>query len=148
MSVLRGEVQDAANTLYAVLNYATPLLTWCEERLPEKGASTITGDLEHAWTPICVARFVRDILVMERDGMLHLCCAIPDCWLEEGERIEALGIPTFLGRVDLRLRVEGQVLFYHIVTQQEGFSMILHGKDKTVRLTAGSAPLEGSFSLG
>lgn len=147
VSILRGESQNAADALYAVLNHATPLLTWCEERLPEKETHTITGDLEHAWTPICVARFVRDMLAMERDGVLHLCSAIPDCWLTEGEKIEAAGIPTFFGKVNMRLQVRDGALFYHISTQHAGFPIILHGKNKEVRLTAETQPLIGSLSL-
>lgn len=134
VEILRGENQEAAKALYAVLNHATPLFSWCEERLPEKGASTTTGDLQHAWTPICVARFLREMLVMEQENGLHLCSAVPDFWLEEGEKIQALGMPTYFGQVDLRLWVQEGRLYYEVHTQKEGFPLYLHVKGEQIPL--------------
>ena len=54
--LVRHNGDAAARYLYATLNHATPLVTWCEERGPEPGASKCTGDRQHLWTPVAVVR--------------------------------------------------------------------------------------------
>ncbi len=72
----------AAGYLYATLNHATPLVTWCEERGPEPGAAKCTGDRQHLWTPVAVVRAVRDCLVMEEQNNLHLAMGTARHWLD------------------------------------------------------------------
>lgn len=48
-----GEYELAKKYLYPALNHASKFVTWCEERGAEKNSKTITGDLQHLWTPVC-----------------------------------------------------------------------------------------------
>jgi hypothetical protein len=82
--LVRGEGDVAARYLYATLNHATPLLTWCEERGPEPGSSHCTGDRQHLWTPVAVVRCLRDSMVMEEGDGLHLARGIDREWLRDG----------------------------------------------------------------
>ena len=66
----------AARYLYATLNHATPLVTWCEERGPEPGTKKCTGDRQHLWTPVAVVRCLRDCLVMEEGDNLELAARL------------------------------------------------------------------------
>lgn len=101
VNIIRGETDLAAQYFYAALNHGTPFFTWCEERSPEKGSTTLGGDLEHAWTPICIARFTRDMLVMEDfdENTLYLTRAVPRWWYDVGYKIEVKYVPTFYGGV-------------------------------------------------
>ena len=54
VQLYRNEGDDAVKYLYATLNHATPLYSWCEERGQEPVSTTCTGDLQHLWTPLAV----------------------------------------------------------------------------------------------
>lgn len=85
--------------LYATLNHGTPLYTWCEERGQEPGAKDCSGDRQHLWTPVAVARFIRDALVMEDGETLHLARGTARHWLEQGKTIAMTTAPTHFGVV-------------------------------------------------
>lgn len=82
--LLRGEGDAVARYLYATLNHATPLYSWCEERGPEPGAAKAIGDRQHLWTPIAVVRLLRDSLVFEDGDTLHLARGADRSWLARG----------------------------------------------------------------
>ncbi|HOX38189.1 MAG TPA: hypothetical protein PL033_09390 [Candidatus Brocadiia bacterium] len=114
----RGNGDEFARLLYACLNHGTPLYTWCEERGPEPGSGAISGDRQHLFTPIAVARAVRDALVMEDGGMLHLARGAARHWLGGGEPVGVSNMPTHFGPVSYgmlfdatSLRVSGSVSF-------------------------------------
>lgn len=107
----RGESDAAVRYLYATLNHGTPLYSWCEERGQEAGTAETTGDRQHLWTPIAVGRFIRDALVMELDGVLHLARGTARHWLGSGEPLGLTGASTHFGPVSYELRYdEGQKL--------------------------------------
>ncbi len=95
----RNEGDEAAALLYATLNHATPLVTWCEERGPEPGAKECTGDRQHLWTPVAVVRAVRDSLVMEDGNELHLGRGIPRHWFATKKPIGIQKASTHFGDV-------------------------------------------------
>ena len=101
VNILQGNADQSAAYLYAAINHGTPFYTWCEERKPEPGATTITGDRQHAWTPICVTQFTRNSLVMEDEeaGCLWLTRAVPRQWYEIGNKIGIKDAPTEFGKI-------------------------------------------------
>lgn len=101
VDIIQGNADQAASYYYATLNHGTPLFSWCEERMPEKGTVKISGDRQHAWTPICVARFTRDMLVMEDEdkGNIWLTRAVPRWWYGVGEKIGVTHMPTQFGNI-------------------------------------------------
>lgn len=102
----RGEGDRAASYLYSTLNHGTPLITWCEERGQEPGAKECSGDRQHLWTPVAVARFLRDALVLEDGDALHLACGTDRSWLQPGREIAVTDAPTWFGPVSYRLGAE------------------------------------------
>ena len=94
----------AARYLHATLNHATPLVTWCEERGPEPGATKCTGDRQHLWTPVAVVRCLRDCLVMEEGDSLELALGSARHWLAEGRPIQVDQAATPFGPVSYRLQ--------------------------------------------
>ncbi len=101
--LVRGEADRAADYLYSTLNHGTPLYSWCEERGQEAGAKKISGDRQHLWTPLAVVRYVRDAMVFERDGTLHLASGTARSWLEQGKSVGVTQAPTHFGEVTYRI---------------------------------------------
>ena len=104
----REEEDKAEQYLYPTLNHGTPLFSWCEERMPEPGASQVSGDRQHAWTPLTVSRFIRDALIMEDKDILHICRATPRWWLEPGQEIRVNNAPTHFGRISFSIQRSAQ----------------------------------------
>ena len=102
----RDEGDAAAAYLYATLNHGTPLYSWCEERGQEPGAKDCSGDRQHLWTPIAVARFLRDALAMEDGETLHLARGTARHWLGGGEPIRVQGLATHFGSLAYELRFD------------------------------------------
>lgn len=101
--LVRDEGDAAIAYFYSTLNHATPLVTWCEERGQQPGATKISGDRQHLWTPLAVVRFLRDALVMEQGRELHLARATARTWLEDGKPVSASRAPTHFGEVSYRI---------------------------------------------
>jgi hypothetical protein len=100
--LLRGDGDGFSRYLYATLNHATPLYSWCEERGPEKGARKTSGDRQHLWTPVAVVRAIRDSLVFEDAETLHLARGADRSWLTRGP-VGGDGLQTHFGPVSYRL---------------------------------------------
>jgi hypothetical protein len=93
----------AAAYLYAVINHGTPLHTWCEERGQEPGTSECTGDRQHLWTPVAVVRCLRDMLVMEDGGGIHLAIGTDRQWLASGQPVGLQNASTQFGEISYNL---------------------------------------------
>lgn len=102
----RNNGDAAARYLYATLNHATPLYTWCEERGQEPGTTKCTGDRQHLWTPVAVVRALRDMLVMERGEGLILALGTEREWLASGKPVGIADAPTHHGRVSYHLQYD------------------------------------------
>jgi len=101
--LLRGNGDAAAEYLYACLNHATPLYTWCEERQQDAGTEKCSGDRQHLWTPVSVLRTIRDFLVMEDHSVLQLAKGASRSWLKSGEEVGISEAPTHFGTVSYKM---------------------------------------------
>ena len=116
---LARDESDIANAyLYATLNHASPLYSWCEERGLFPGTTQISGDIQHLWTPIAVVRFIRDMLVMEEGSTLRLARGIARGWLASGEPVGIENASTRFGNISYKMhydakrsRLVGQIRF-------------------------------------
>lgn len=125
--LVRNEADEAADLLYATLNHATPLYTWCEERGQEPGAKEVTGDRQHLWTPVSVTRFVRDCLVMEDGKALHLGRGAHGAWLGGGKAVGIVDAPTHFGRISYEMKYDtaaGQVSGRVSLMRKEGENLL------------------------
>jgi hypothetical protein len=121
----RDQGDAAVAYLYATLNHGTPLYSWCEERGQEPGAKDCSGDRQHLWTPIAVARFLRDALAMEDGETLHLARGTARHWLGNDGTIRVQGLATYFGSLAYELHYD------QAARTVSGF----------VELTGGSAPV-------
>jgi hypothetical protein len=78
-----------------------PEIVWRDPRMPGH-----QGDLPHAWISAEYILVFRDLFAYEReaDESLVVCAGIPREWLLEGP-VVAIGLPTWYGRLDLRLAI-------------------------------------------
>jgi hypothetical protein len=104
--LIRGDGDAFAKYLYAVLNHATPLWTWCEERGKEAGATATSGDRHHLYTPENVVSALRYAMVMEDGDGLHLARGTPRTWLASGKPMGIAKAPTHFGCVSYQMRYD------------------------------------------
>lgn len=142
--LLRNEGDASAAYLYSTLNHATPLTTWCEERGLEPGTTKVSGDRQHLWTPLAVVRLVRDSLVMEQGGELHLAAGTARSWLQPGRSVGVEGAPTHFGPVRFRIASTGSALRAEIdpPTRVAPESLVLHLR-QAEKLTPRAVRIDG-----
>lgn len=104
--LVRGDGDAFAKYLYAVLNHATPLVTWCEERGKEAGTTAISGDRHHLYTPENVVSALRYAMVMEDGEGLHLARGTARQWLGSGKPMGIAKAPTHFGQVSFEMRYD------------------------------------------
>ena len=144
--LLRGESDAAIRYLYATLNHGTPLYSWCEERGQEPGAKECTGDRQHLWTPVAVARLIRDTMALEDGERLHLARGAARQWLDSGKPVGVKGMATHFGRVSYEMRYDstiGRVVGFFRVPDAVVPRLTLH-----VRLPGGRKVSAGSLPAG
>jgi hypothetical protein len=115
----RGDVTKTAELLMASLNHSYTTDVWKEEikvdkRLPTActtgNASKVpdghgTGDMPEAWGNANLVLLVRDMLLRDDGGRIHLLSGIPAEWIAPGEQIAVSDAPTtFGGKVTFQLR--------------------------------------------
>ena len=115
--LLRGEKQKAADMLAAALNHSYTTNVWKEEILVDVDAPRAcdtphskranmegTGDMPEAWANANLVLLLRDMLLNERDGKLHLLSGLLENWVPEGKSLELGDAPvTTGGQVSLRV---------------------------------------------
>jgi hypothetical protein len=116
--LLRGERQKAADMLAAALNHSYTTNVWKEEILvdvdapracdtPHSKRSNMqgTGDMPEAWGNANLVLLLRDMLLNERDGKLHLLPGLLESWVPEGKTLTLDNAPVTTGGT-VSLRVE------------------------------------------
>ncbi len=115
--LLRGEREKAAAMLAAALNHSYTTKVWKEEILvdvtqpracdtPHSKRADMegTGDMPEAWANANLVLLLRDMLLNERAGKLHLLAGLPESWVPEGKKVELRNAPVSTsGEVSLRV---------------------------------------------
>jgi len=115
--LLRGEKQKAAEMLAAAMNHSYTTKVWKEEILVDvdlpRACNTShskranmegTGDMPEAWANANLVLLLRDMLLNEREGKLHLLAGLPEGWVPEGKTVNLENAPvTTGGTVSLRV---------------------------------------------
>ena len=108
--LLRGEVEKTADLLVATMDHSYSTKVWREEMLvdntlptacgkPRSDAKNQTGsgDMPEAWAHANLVILLRNMLLREEEGGLHLLSGIPASWIGVGEKISVQDAPTMLG---------------------------------------------------
>ncbi len=123
--LLRGEKQKADDMFVAALNHSYTTNVWKEEiivdpSLPracegphsKRKAMQGTGDMPEAWANANLVLFLRDMLLNERDGKLHLLAGLLPSWVPDGKSVVLSNAPvTTGGEVSLRVEHESARLW-------------------------------------
>ena len=101
-----GRPDKAVDYLYALANHAAPTRVWREEQsLAAAHLGQKVGDMPHNWAAAEFIRLVRNLIVWEEDGHIHLLRGLPESWLARGATLR-LHTPTCAGAIDLDLTVD------------------------------------------
>ena len=115
--LLRGEKRKATDMLVAAMNHSYTTNVWKEEILvnvdlpracdtPHSKRANMegTGDMPEAWANANLVLFLRDMLVNERAGKLHLLAGLMPDWVPVGRTLSIDDAPvTTGGTVDLKV---------------------------------------------
>jgi hypothetical protein len=139
--LLRGEKQKAADMLAAALNHSYTTNVWKEEILvdvdapracdtPHSKRSNMegTGDMPEAWANANLVLLLRDMLLNERDGKLHLLAGLMPSWVPEGKTLTLENAPVTTGG-EISLRVDhASAKIWRITVDPHGVSrdFVLH----------------------
>ena len=139
--LLRGEKQKADDMFVAALNHSYTTKVWKEEILVDpdlpracegphskRKAMQGTGDMPEAWANANLVLFLRDMLLNERNGKLHLLAGLLPSWVPEGKSLEMRNAPvTTGGEVSLRVERSGEKT-WHITVDPHGATreFVLH----------------------
>jgi hypothetical protein len=102
--LLRGESDSFVKYLYAVLNHASPLYTWPEERGKDAHTTARSGDLQHLYSPAMVTMCIRYALLLEDGNDLHIARGAARNWLGSGKPLVIEQAPTHFGTVSWRMQ--------------------------------------------
>jgi hypothetical protein len=116
--LLRGEKQKAAEMLAAAMNHSYTTKVWKEEILVDvdlpRACNTShskranmegTGDMPEAWANANLVLLLRDMLLNEREGKLHLLAGLLNSWVPESKAVTVENAPVTTGGT-VSLRVE------------------------------------------
>lgn len=116
--LLRGEKKKAAEMLVAAMSHSYTTKVWKEEILvdvdlpracdtPHSKRANMegTGDMPEAWANANLVLLLRDMLLNERAGKLHLLAGLSDNWVPEGRAVTVENAPVTTGGT-VSLRVE------------------------------------------
>ena len=108
--LLRGEKQKAADMLTAALNHSYTTNVWKEEILVDVNAPRAcntshskhkdmegTGDMPEAWANANLVLLLRDMLLNERGGKLHLLPGLLASWVPTGKALTLDNAPVTTG---------------------------------------------------
>lgn len=103
-----GFPEKAVDYLYAFANHAAPSRVWREDHaLVHSNSAEYCGDMPHNWASVEFIRLVRNLLVLERGGALHLLMGLPEEWLPRQDNPLVLeDTPTKYGSFSVRLTVQ------------------------------------------
>ncbi|MGD0292380.1 MAG: hypothetical protein ABSB30_00855 [Terracidiphilus sp.] len=116
--LLRGEKQKAAEMLAAAMNHSYTTKVWKEEILvdvdlpracdtPHSKRANMegTGDMPEAWANANLILLLRDMVLNEREGKLHLLAGLPESWVPVDKAVTVENAPvTTGGTVSLRVK--------------------------------------------
>jgi hypothetical protein len=138
--LLRGEKKKAAAMLVAAMNHSYTTKVWKEEILvdvdqpracdtPHSKRSNMegTGDMPETWANANLVLMLRDMLLNERAGKLHLLPGLPESWVPQGKAVQVENAPVTTGGT-VSLRVE------HVSAKLWRVTVDPHGKTRELLL--------------
>jgi hypothetical protein len=102
----RGEQEQAIREFYAELLHTSSTHTGFEYAIRPWGSRDFEGNIApHGWFAADYRNLLRNMLVREDNGSLHLLSALSPEWIGKGKAIRVTSAPTYFGNLDFTLAV-------------------------------------------
>ena len=126
-SLIRGEDEQVVEDYYWYLLHSTAAHAFPEGILADKRYAW-SDMIPHATGACNYAIMLRHMLVHENRDELHLLAAVPDWWLEEGQRIKVDRAPTYFGEVSFVIKgaKQGMQITLDTPKREEPKRIVLH----------------------
>jgi hypothetical protein len=98
--IVRGEQEKAVDGFYSFLLHSTSTQGFPEGVYYRKREAW-GGTIPHLWAAALYVTTLRNMIVREENGDLHLLSAVPSAWLEPGKKIVFDNAPTRFGRISI-----------------------------------------------
>lgn len=99
--VIRGEQKKALQEFYSILVHTSSTHAGFEFKILPWGDRDFGLNLSpHGWFAAKFRTLLRNMLVREHEGNLHLCSVLSPSWVREGKQIEVQDAPTHFGNIN------------------------------------------------
>jgi hypothetical protein len=106
--LVRGEQEQAIRELYAELLHTSSTHTGFEYAIRPWGSRDFEGNIApHGWFAADYRNLLRNMMVREDGGALHLLSAVSPEWIGKGKSIRVTAAPTYFGSLDFILESSG-----------------------------------------
>jgi hypothetical protein len=116
-----GNVEKAADVLYAFANHATPLGAWAEEQMPKGVSTRTTGDFPTNSAYAGMLKLVVSLLADDKGTSVDLLRGIPAAWMVPGSVIRANDLLTKFGRISVEATISKDGRTGTIVVSSAGY---------------------------
>ncbi|MBI3006400.1 MAG: hypothetical protein HYY49_13470 [Ignavibacteriales bacterium] len=118
---MSGNVEKAADVLYAFANHATPLGAWAEEQMPKTVSTRTTGDFPTNSAYAGMLKLVISLIADDKGASVDVLRGIPADWLFAGSVIRVNDLLTKFGRVSVKASVSDDGRTGSIVLSSVGY---------------------------
>jgi hypothetical protein len=103
--LVRNEQETALKEFYALLLHTSSTNAGFEFAIHPWGTREFDGNLApHGWYSAEIRTLIRNMMVREERGDLHLLSCISPDWVKDGKEISVSHAPTYFGEVNFALR--------------------------------------------
>ena len=107
--LVRGQQEQALREFYAELLHTSSTHAGFEYAIRPWGTRDFEGNLApHGWFAADYRNLLRNMIVREEEGDLHLFSAISPEWVGAGKAIRVNRAPTYFGAIDLSLEMPSE----------------------------------------
>jgi hypothetical protein len=128
--LVRGDQKQVIREFYAELLHTSSTHAGFEYSIRPWGDRDFEGNLApHGWFAADYRNLLRNMMVREEGGTLHLLSAVSPEWIAKGKAIRVERAPTYFGLVDFVLEMpedDSAVLHLHTSFQTPPRKIILH----------------------
>jgi hypothetical protein len=145
--LVRGEQEQAIREFYAELLHTGCTHTGFEYAIRPWGSRDFEGNIApHNWFAADYRNLLRNMMVREGNGDLHLLSAVSPDWIGAGKTIRVTNAPTYFGNIDFTLTTERAgratlTLDSHFQTPPHALVLHLPWFLKMTRVTVHGKPL-------